>query len=745
MGKITQNENASTPTTQRQRRSQQLAALSLSPARVKSPQMSRQTKSPISNKNALGSSSPLQDVGNQQQMQQDNVISTKAMQLLGAGKIASNNKVPSPSSAEKKVSPSSRSKQRARAVVSKKAFRLLMGDESNSNGNANGNVDLHAVLAKHTGSGAVGAETRGVNHHHPSAGNLTPRNNVSLNQQQQQGNGSHNLQKASSFSAPISVQKFLKQKMQHHKQQEVRVITPPKSKDAAKKVLSPNSADSNIKISKPTKMEEQLTSDGKKQSALSRGLQKFLQYTPVLNLFAKNYNNDSKTQQQQQQQPMTPRGTQQQLQQQQQQQAQLQQQQQVSTPRGSAKPTPTKVYIPPLPLRPIVVDTPYSASSPVVQRLMTPYEQQSAAPVQYNAGMQQQQQQQQFTTPRFNTSTPQKFMAQQEGAVCSPIRQAVLPVTPVHGVAIGSSSSASYLSSSSSNLANLGLSSNSNSSNVSSPIRAMPLQLTSPVRGTPLKNMPLQQQQQYMQPYVPSVSMATMSGHHGCSTPSRDHYAQQQQQQAALDPVLPSPYKRVLDEFPSTPRPSGAAMPFRSNPYAAAVPVEIKPFSQLSVLDQFNSTIRSEEMRSHFEAFCKLEYSTENIDFWRIVEFGFRRLKNRNQRLGLAKLVYNQFVDPSAVAAININTAIISKISKRIKGMFFNCCSFTSVLRSFVCSIFFSIFLFTAKISECDERDTLVDLFDEVQTVVQNNMVDTYYRFTNSELFQNMVKELNLK
>eukprot|EP01080_Neovahlkampfia_damariscottae_P003311 gene3311-5752_t len=78
----------------------------------------------------------------------------------------------------------------------------------------------------------------------------------------------------------------------------------------------------------------------------------------------------------------------------------------------------------------------------------------------------------------------------------------------------------------------------------------------------------------------------------------------------------------------------------------------------LSMLD----ILQDEQKRKVFKKFSKSEYSSENIEFWERVQ-EFKKIKDKNERLDEAEMIYYHFLTPESDDEINVS----SKLLKRVK------------------------------------------------------------------------------
>lgn len=102
--------------------------------------------------------------------------------------------------------------------------------------------------------------------------------------------------------------------------------------------------------------------------------------------------------------------------------------------------------------------------------------------------------------------------------------------------------------------------------------------------------------------------------------------------------------------------------------------------------------------------------SVENVSFWESVQFVFKKLKNKEQRLNCARRLYNTFIAENAPSAININRQQIETIKRRIDDCANNM-----------------------------NGETLNGLFDEVHKSIEALMMDSFSRFQDSPLHKEML------
>ena len=127
----------------------------------------------------------------------------------------------------------------------------------------------------------------------------------------------------------------------------------------------------------------------------------------------------------------------------------------------------------------------------------------------------------------------------------------------------------------------------------------------------------------------------------------------------------------------------------------------------------FKETMKSGSNRKHFKNFCKNEMNVENVDFWEQVQYKYKKLKNKNQRLILAETLFSTYIEPKSLFALNINKKSVDEIKERIDD---------------------------AKENEFND-DKLVDLFSRLQKEIERVMVDAYARFKDSKEYREMMNE----
>jgi hypothetical protein len=108
--------------------------------------------------------------------------------------------------------------------------------------------------------------------------------------------------------------------------------------------------------------------------------------------------------------------------------------------------------------------------------------------------------------------------------------------------------------------------------------------------------------------------------------------------------------------------------------------------------------------------FVTISRSVENVSFWESVQFVFKKLKNKEQRLNCARRLYNTFIAETAPSAININRKQIETIKQRIDDCANN-----------------------------RNGETLNGLFDEVHRSIEALMMDSFSRFQESPLYKEML------
>eukprot|EP01080_Neovahlkampfia_damariscottae_P000879 gene879-9790_t len=124
----------------------------------------------------------------------------------------------------------------------------------------------------------------------------------------------------------------------------------------------------------------------------------------------------------------------------------------------------------------------------------------------------------------------------------------------------------------------------------------------------------------------------------------------------------------------------------------------------------FSETMSRGANRHHFKKFCKTERNMENVEFWEQIQYKYKKLKNKDQRLILANNLFYSYVDPNSHSALNINMRIVNKIKNRIEK------------------------------AKTDSSDKLVDLFDSLQMEIENVMLDAFQRFQLSPEYEKMLE-----
>jgi len=133
--------------------------------------------------------------------------------------------------------------------------------------------------------------------------------------------------------------------------------------------------------------------------------------------------------------------------------------------------------------------------------------------------------------------------------------------------------------------------------------------------------------------------------------------------------------------------------------------------SQKDTLD-FDEIMSSGTYRRFFKEYCKTEISCENIEFWEQVQYRYKKLKNRNQRITLAEYLFANYIDPNSICALNIPQRVATQIKQRID---------------------------MAKI-DVDCTDKLSDLFDKLQMETEQICQDAYARFRKSKLYKQLLE-----
>jgi hypothetical protein len=123
----------------------------------------------------------------------------------------------------------------------------------------------------------------------------------------------------------------------------------------------------------------------------------------------------------------------------------------------------------------------------------------------------------------------------------------------------------------------------------------------------------------------------------------------------------------------------------------------------------FGETMSRGANRHHFKKYCKTERNSENVEFWEQIQYKYKKLKNRDQRMLLANNLFYSYIDPNSHSALNINMKIVNKIKNRIEN------------------------------AKYDTDDKLSDLFDDLQTEIENVMVDAFTRFQLSSEYEKML------
>nr|XP_033818047.1 regulator of G-protein signaling 13 [Geotrypetes seraphini] len=105
-----------------------------------------------------------------------------------------------------------------------------------------------------------------------------------------------------------------------------------------------------------------------------------------------------------------------------------------------------------------------------------------------------------------------------------------------------------------------------------------------------------------------------------------------------------------------------------------------------------------------YRAYLKSEYSDENIEFWFACE-NYKKIKSQWKRISRAKKLFKMYIQPNAPREINIDSPIREAIIKNLQAPTENC-------------------------------------FAEAQQIVYRHMErDSYPRFLESDIYQNLVKK----
>lgn len=123
----------------------------------------------------------------------------------------------------------------------------------------------------------------------------------------------------------------------------------------------------------------------------------------------------------------------------------------------------------------------------------------------------------------------------------------------------------------------------------------------------------------------------------------------------------------------------------------------------------FRKIMSSGSNRKYFKKFCQTEMNVENVSFWEQVQYKYKKLKNKQQRLILAETLFSTYIEPKSLFALNINLKFINEIKSRIEK------------------------------SKIDSEDKLIDLFNGLQNEIENVMIDAFSRFKFSDEYKEMI------
>lgn len=118
----------------------------------------------------------------------------------------------------------------------------------------------------------------------------------------------------------------------------------------------------------------------------------------------------------------------------------------------------------------------------------------------------------------------------------------------------------------------------------------------------------------------------------------------------------------------------------------------------------FNNVLHKKQYRKYFKMFCEKEISAENINCWELIE----RYKTETiieKRIKIAKEIYQNYIARDSEYELNISESLAEKLYEKIYS--------TSSLP--------------------------VNFFDELQSIIFKIMTDTYSRFIQSDIFQQMI------
>lgn len=123
----------------------------------------------------------------------------------------------------------------------------------------------------------------------------------------------------------------------------------------------------------------------------------------------------------------------------------------------------------------------------------------------------------------------------------------------------------------------------------------------------------------------------------------------------------------------------------------------------------FRKIMSSGSNRKYFKKFCKGEMNVENVSFWEQIQYKYKKLKNKQQRMILAETLFTTYIEPKSLFALNINLKFVNQIKERIEK------------------------------SKYDQEDKLADLFNGLQSEIENVMIDAFSRFKFSEEYKQML------